>query len=68
MVNVIEAPIYAPFFPINMQPPEVRYPLYFEGEPPAVANGCPVVLGGHRLIVDGAMSSLYQAVDEVGGG
>jgi len=60
MSHFIEAPSYAPFFPINMRPLEVRHPLYFEGEPPSVANGYPQVLGGHRLTVDGAMSSLYD--------
>ncbi|WP_449473768.1 glycosyltransferase family 2 protein [Sphingobium chungangianum] len=60
MSKVIEAASYAPFFPINMRPSEVRYPLYFEGEPPSTANGHPLVLGGHRLTVDGAMSSLYD--------
>lgn len=56
----IETLSYAPFFPINMKPLEVRHPLYFEGEPPSIANGYPQVLGGHKLIVDGAMSSLYD--------
>lgn len=60
MPHSAEAASYAPFFPINMRPLEVRYPLYFEGEPPSTANGCPLVLGGHSLTVDGAMSSLYD--------
>lgn len=51
---------YSPFFPINLRPEETRFPLYFEGEPPAYSKGRPLVLGGHRLIIDGAMSSLYD--------
>jgi galactofuranosylgalactofuranosylrhamnosyl-N-acetylglucosaminyl-diphospho-decaprenol beta-1,5/1,6-galactofuranosyltransferase len=60
MSNIVEVSNYTPFFPVDMQPLEVRYPLYFEGDPPSTIKGYPVVLGGHRLTVDGAMSSLYD--------
>lgn len=51
---------YSPFFPINLHPRKDRYSLYFENEPPAYSDARPLILGGHRLIVDGAMSSLYD--------
>jgi len=60
MTAVLPDVVYAPFFPINVQPVGVRFPLYFEGEPPSTAQGGPLVLGGHKLVVDGAMSSLYD--------
>lgn len=60
MIHSLATPAYAPFFPINLQPVEARHPLYFEGAPPAAANGSLLVLGGHSLTVDGAMSSLYE--------
>ena len=60
MAHAPDAVIYSPFFPINVQPLEERHPLYFEGDPPSVSSGYPLVLGGHKLIVDGAMSSLYD--------
>lgn len=60
MLHPVNTPEYAAFFPINMQPPETRQALYFEGEAPSTANGFPLILGGDKLVVDGAMSSLYE--------
>ncbi len=51
---------YYDFFPINLRPEEAKYALYFEGEAPAYRNGNPVLLGGQELVVDGAMSCLYE--------
>jgi len=56
----MQAPEYAPLFPIDIMPSETRQALYFEGDAPPTATGCPLILAGRKLVVDGAMSSLYD--------
>lgn len=60
MSNALSPSAYAPFFPINLQPVEGRHALYFEGSPPSMSDGHPLIAGDQKLTVDGAMSSLYD--------